>query len=160
MQRHSRHWFLGFFPFLFAVLLCAAAPALAAAPGKGREIPVTVTSTLKAQGIASGWAETHTDDPLKVSVYLTFAKPFAGTIDLRGFSAAGTEAARSAKVPVNIADNAGKPVVFSFPPGTNLGKATRLIVAGEDGVPVPPKPQKRNESVGEEAKEILQELTR
>ena len=62
---------------------------------------------------------------------------------------------------MSIARDTGEPLVFTFPNGTDLSKASHLIVAGEDGVPAPapkPKPQKREESVGQEAKEIFQEL--
>ncbi len=130
------------------------------APHKGREIPVTVTSTLKNQGVTSGWAEVDPGNPLKLSVYLSFSKPFEGTIHLRGYTSAGAEAARSGETALKLLEDAGRPVEFYFPEGNDLGKVHRLIVADQTGVPVPPKPQKRDESIGQEAKDILQELTR
>ncbi len=138
---------------LFSALLVSAAFAA------GRSIPVSVTPALKNRGVAAGWAEVHADNPLMVSVYLTFSKPFEGKLELRGISSGGTEAARSAERPMNIAQDAGEPVAFTFPAGTLLSKSARVVVVDESGLPAP-QPQKRKQSVGDEAKEIFNELIR
>ena len=159
MRTHHYRLFWGFLS-LCALLLCTTTSTWAAGTANERTIPISVTTTLKNKGVAAGWAKMHADNPLKVSVYLSFAKPFDAKIDLRGFTAAGVEAARSDELTIKLSEDAGTPVVFTFPQGTDLSKATRLVVAGEDGVHPAPKPQKKDGSFGEEAKEIFQELTR
>ncbi len=148
--------------FLSALLLLlAVSNAGAAASGTGRELPVSVTPTLKAKGVNVGWAEAHSGTPATASVYISYTGAFEGKLEVRGYTSAGVEAARSAQRLVKITKDTGGPVVFIFPEGTVLHNSTRFVVVGEDGVPAPapkPKPQKREESVGQEAKEIFQEL--
>ena len=144
---------------LVSALLASTAFAADTGTGTGRTIPVTITPALKTRGVAAGWAEVHADNPLMVSVYLTFSKPFEGKLELRVISSAGTEAARSAERPMNIAQDTGEPVAFTFPAGTLLSKSARVVVVDESGLPVQ-QPQKRKQSVGDEAKEIFNELIR
>ena len=125
-----------------------------------KEYPISVHSDLAAHGIQATKASVpaagaqDSDAPACI-VFVTFAKAFQGELYLSGFRKDGTEVARSAFMPVSEKAEAGGNIRFSFDKYTKLGEVTSFSLGGA-AKPVPAP--KKQESVGQEATNIVKEL--
>lgn len=138
---------LGIAAMLLALLIAAVTPAGA------REFSIAVEPNLTSRGIAAGVAAVPEDavEPT-VTVFITHAEPFHGRLYVKGFRDDGTEIARSAFVGVKAEAQSGGNVRFTFDRDTRLEQVASCILSG-DTTPV-------KKSMGEEAREIIQELLR
>ena len=160
-MKYWRNAFLILSAFVFCLpFLVAGASGAAAA---SREVPVHVSPDLQALGVKATTATTldagapgNSGSSPAATVFVTFDKPLYGVLHLRGYARDNTEVARSDRLDVNKRAEAGGHIRFSFDAPTDLTKVARFSLMGEkrEGPPPPAK----EESFGEEAKNIVKEL--
>ena len=148
-------------PVLLACLLVLVTTAPAAETS--REIPIGVDPELRTMGILAANAATlakgakgNPGPGPAVVVFVSFEQPFYGELHLRGYTRNDTEIARSAVMTVNKRAEAGGHLTFTFDAPTSFAKVARFALMGEKRQSPPPAP--RQESIGEETKNIVKEL--
>lgn len=149
---------------LLLVCLAVQAPAAPAAEA-AREISIRVDPGLKSLGINAANATTlakgakgNPGPGPAVVVFVSFEQPFYGDLHLRGYTRDNTEIARSAIMTLNKKPDAGGHLTFSFDAPTSFTKVSHFILMGEKRQGPPPQPAPRQESFGEETRNIVKEL--